>query len=118
MSNPYRDYKGMVYVAGTVAVGTDRYGDATVYRGDRSKDSEVPTLDVQSTLMMWREAYESLDAKLDELEAIAKRLALDLECMILDPVSWRNSSFQSLQDYQDMMDRWYPQEHVSPLGKD
>lgn len=41
MSNPYREYKDIVYTAGTVAVGADRYGDGTVYRGQRSSDSEV-----------------------------------------------------------------------------
>ena len=117
MSNPYREYRGMVYTAGTMAVGADRYGDSTVYRGEQSKDGEVPTLDVQSTIAMWQEAYQMLDAKLEELEALTKRMAMDLECVLLTN-GWRDESHKTLQAYQDIMDRWYPQDHVSPLGKD
>ena len=69
MSNPYREYRGMVYAAGTMAVGADRYGDSTVYRGEQSKDGEVPTLDVQSTMEMWKNAYERV---CDERDAIVK----------------------------------------------
>ena len=69
MSNPHRDYKGMVYTSGTMAVGADRYGDGTVYRGERSKDSETPTLDVQSTMEMWKNAYERV---CEERDAIVK----------------------------------------------
>ena len=45
------------------------YGDGNVYRGERSKDSETPTLDVQSTMEMWERAYEHV---CDERDAIAK----------------------------------------------
>jgi hypothetical protein len=45
-------------------------------------------------------------------------MALDLECMILNPTGWYNSAQDSLQAYQDLMDAWYPQDYVSPLGKD
>ena len=45
------------------------YGDGTVYRGERSKDSEAPTLDVQSTMEMWKRAYERV---CDERDAIVK----------------------------------------------
>ena len=69
MSNPYREYRGMVYTAGTMAVGADRYGDSTVYRGEQSKDGEIPTLDVQSTMEMWKRAYERV---CDERDAIVK----------------------------------------------
>ena len=59
-----------------------------------------------------------LMAKVGELEAVSKKMALDLECMILNPNNWKDSAHESLQAYQDLMDRWYPQEHVSPLGAD
>lgn len=118
MSNPYREYRGMVYTAGTVAVGADRYGHGTVYQGQRSSDSEVATLDAQSTIAMWQEAYQHIDAKLDALEALTKRLALDLECVLLNRDKWWDQAHESLQAYRDLMDAWYPQEHVSPLGKD
>ncbi len=45
------------------------YGDGTVYRGERSADSETPTLDVQSTMEMWKRAYERV---CDERDAIVK----------------------------------------------
>jgi hypothetical protein len=108
----------MVYTAGTRAVGGNAYGDGTVYRGVRSKDSEVPTLDVQSTIAMWQEAYQGVDAKLDELETLTKRLALDLECVMLNSDKWWDQAHATLQAYRDLMDRWYPQDQVSPLGKD
>ena len=38
------------------------YGDGTVFRGERSADSEVPTIDWQSTREMWKAAHEALDA--------------------------------------------------------
>lgn len=47
----------------------DCYGDGTVYRGERSKDSAVPTLDVQSTIEMWKNAYERV---CNERDAIVK----------------------------------------------
>ena len=74
MSNPYREYRGMVYTAGTMAVGADRYGDSTVYRGEQSKDGEIPTLDVQPTMEMWKRAYESKCFELESAELEVKRL--------------------------------------------
>ena len=120
MSNPYREYRGMVYTAGTMAVGADRYGDSTVYRGEQSKDGETPTLDVQSTMEMWQKACQRAQDKLDALEPLAKRMALDLECLTLDPQNahWHDTANESLQRFRDLMDAWYPQDHVSPLGKD
>lgn len=47
----------------------DCYGDGTVYREERSKDSETPTLDLQSTMEMWKNAYEFV---CKERDAIAK----------------------------------------------
>ena len=52
----------------------DCYGDGTVYRGQRSKDSETPTLDVQSTMEMWKRAYESKCFELESAELEVKRL--------------------------------------------
>lgn len=96
----------------------DCYGDGTVYRGERSADSEVPTLDVQSTMEMWQKAYQRADAKLTELEPLTKRLALDLECVLLNRDKWWDQAHETLQSYRDLMDAWYPQDHISPLGKD
>ena len=90
------------------------YADGTVYRGERSADSSTPTL---NTVEMWQEAYQSLDAKLNELEALTKRMAMDLECVLLTN-GWWDESHKTLQAYRDLMDRWYPQDYVSPLGKD
>lgn len=53
----------------------------------------------------------------------AKRLALELECLLLDTrdtaaVSrWWASAHEALEQYQADVDRLYPQEHISPLGK-
>jgi hypothetical protein len=57
-------------------------------------------------------------AALEALEALTKRLALALECVVLNPDRWWDQVHESLQAYRDLMDAWYPQEHVSPLGKD
>ena len=54
----------------------------------------------------------------------AKRLAMDLECMLLasDPGvavnRWWSEAQTSLANYKTDIDRLYPQDHVSPLGKD
>lgn len=83
-----------------------------------TQNSEAPTLDVQSTIEMWQEAYQMVDAKLEELETLTKRIALDLECVLLNRDKWWDQAHETLQAYRDLMDRWYPQETVSPLGKD
>lgn len=107
------------------------YGYDTVYRGDRSKDSAVPTYTVHelahakgvpslvtsAMLALNEKCTEALD-KLYVLEALTKRLALDLECVLLNRDKWWDQAHESLQAYRDLMDAWYPQEHVSPLGKD
>jgi len=61
---------------------------------------------------------EAIGQKLDDIEVVAKRLALDLECVLLNPSKWHNEAHESLQQYRNLMDAWYPQEHVSPLGMD
>lgn len=54
----------------------------------------------------------------------AKRLALELECLLLSceetavVSKWWASAHISLGEYQDDVERLYPQPHVSLLGKD
>lgn len=111
----------------------DCYGDGTVYRGERSADSAVKTYTLQelayakgvpsmvtSAMLAIGEDCMKANQKLHALESLAKRMALDLECLTLDPTSarWHDKAVESLQIYRDLMDAWYPQDHVSPLGKD
>lgn len=111
----------------------DCYGDGTVYRGERSADSAVKTYTLQelayakgvpsmvtSAMLAIGEDCVRANEKLHALESLAKRMALDLECLTLDPTSarWHDTAVESLQAYRDLMDAWYPQDHVSPLGKD
>ena len=59
-----------------------------------------------------------------QVAAHAKRLALGLECLLLSceetavVSKWWASAHAALGEYQDTLDRLYPQDHVSPLGKD
>lgn len=59
-----------------------------------------------------------------QIAAHAKRLALELECLLLSceetyaTSKWWASAHQALGEYQDDVERLYPQDHVSPLGKD
>ncbi len=109
------------------------YGDGTVYRGERSADSAVPTYTLQelahakgvpsmvtSAMLALQDKLSYALDQLAVLEPLAKRMALDLECLTLDPTSarWHDTAVESLQAYRDLMDAWYPQDHVSPLGKD
>ena len=70
-----------------------------------------------------KEFYESLLAD-REIAAHAKKLALALECLLLEceetavVSKWWASAHQALGEYQDDVDRLYPQSHVSPMGKD
>lgn len=71
------------------------------------------------------EKQEPVAASADtQIAAHAKRLALELECLLLSceetavVSKWWASAHQALGEYQDDIDRLYPQEHVSPLGKD
>lgn len=58
------------------------------------------------------------------IAAHAKRLALELECLLLScndtaAVSkWWNSAHEALEAYQAEVDRVYPQPRVSAFGKD
>ena len=118
---------------GVPLYGGDSYGDGNVYRGERSADSAVttytvhelahakgvPRLVTSAMLAMSEKLAEALD-KLHVLEEVAKRLSIDLECMTLDPQNahWHDTAQQSLQAHRDLMDAWYPRDHVSPLGKE
>lgn len=55
-----------------------------------------------------------------EIASHAKRLALELECLLLDCKDsvWWKSGHEALDNYQKAVDTLYPQDHVSPLGKD
>lgn len=54
----------------------------------------------------------------------AKRLALELEGMLLEcedtsaTSKWWGSAYQAIHNFHDDVDRLYPQDHVSPLGRD
>ena len=111
----------------------DCYGDGNVFCGERSKDSAVktytihelanakgvPSMVTSAMLALQEKLAYALD-QLAILEPLAKRMALDIECLTLDPTSarWHDAAVESLQSYRDLMDDWYPQDHVSPLGKD
>ena len=70
-----------------------------------------------------RQKYYAL-LKDREIAAHAKKLALALECLLLSceetavVSKWWASAHMALGEYQDDIDRLYPQDHVSPLGKD
>lgn len=59
-----------------------------------------------------------------EVASHAKNLALSLECLLLSceetsvVSKWWTSAHMALGEYQDAIDRIYPQDHISPLGKD
>ena len=50
----------------------------------------------------------------------AKRLAMELECLLLDSASsnWWASGNEALEHYRSDLDRLYPQDHVSPMGSE
>lgn len=122
-----------VGAGGVSLYGGDSYGDGNVYRGERSADSAVttytvhelahakgvPRLVTNAMLAMSEKLAEALD-KLHVLEEVANRLSIDLECMTLDPTNahWHDTANESLRRHRDLMDAWYPRDHVSPLGKD
>ena len=70
-----------------------------------------------------RSDYKALLAD-REVAAHAKKLALELECLLLSceetavVSKWWASAHMALKEYQDDIDRLYPQDHVSPIGKD
>jgi len=76
-----------------------------------------PELDVQATLLMWKEAYQRVNTKLGKLEALAKRLAFDLECVLLNHDKGCDHAHKTLQAYRDLMNHWYPQETTNDLTR-
>lgn len=79
-------------------------------------DAELESM--HRTLGQWPDAADAAIA------AHAKRLALELECLLLScndtaAVSkWWDSAHEALEQYRADLARLYPQPHVSPLGKD
>lgn len=77
---------------------------------------------ITKTRTVTKEFYDSLLAD-RKIAAHAKKLALALECLLLSceetavVSKWWASAHQALGEYQDEVDRLYPQDHVSPLGK-
>lgn len=69
------------------------YGDGTVFRGERSADSEVPTVDWQSTCEMWKAAHEKADRIANELQDTVHRQAQQL--------SRREASYNAVCDERD-----------------
>lgn len=59
-----------------------------------------------------------------QIAAHAKRLALELECLLTSTKDtaaqsrWWASAHEALDQYQAALDELYPQPYVSPLGKD
>ena len=78
---------------------------------------------INQTRTVTKEFYESLLAD-REIAAHAKKLALALECLLLEceetsaTSKWWGMAYSAIHDYHDDIDRLYPQDHVSPLGKD
>lgn len=75
-----------------------------------------------STRVLTNEFYNALLAD-RQVAAHAKRLALELECLLLScdtatATNWWTSAHEALANYQADIDRLYPQPHVSPLGKE
>ena len=81
----------------------------------------ILVLAIRLVLKMRAPVEQSADA---QIAAHAKRLALELECLLLDTKDtaavskWWDSANEALAQYQADIDRLYPQDHVSPLGKD
>lgn len=88
---------------------------------EQGQSCYCPNCEALSKQLATQESVASANA---QIAAHAKRLALDLECLLLSckesaAVSkWWASAHQALGQYQDDIERLYPQEHVSPLGKD
>ena len=75
MSNPYPQYKGITFYSGvgnTQQSSGNVYGDGTVYRGERSKDSEVQTMDMTAHeyKTLWYAAAKDIERIAEERDAI------------------------------------------------
>lgn len=59
-----------------------------------------------------------------QIAAHAKRLALELECLLLSTKDtaaqsrWWDSAHEALDQYRSTLDELYPQPYASPFGKD
>ena len=98
----------------------------------REYDSDEPNENVERervlgviTALRERLAQPEQEPSADEVIAShAKRLALTLEALLLSceetavVSKWWSSAHMALGQYQDDIDRLYPQDHISPLGKD
>jgi hypothetical protein len=77
---------------------------------------EVGTVILRSTLDDYRKDHQ--------IAAHAKRLALELECLLLSTKDtaaqsrWWDSAHEALDQYRSTLDELYPQPYVSPFGKD
>ena len=74
----------------------------------------------ESATVIPRSRFAAL-LKEEQIASHAKRLALELECLLLsceNNAKYWESANKALSDYQSDVDRLYPQDHVSPLGKE
>ena len=77
---------------------------------------EVGTVILRSTLDDYRKDHQ--------IAAHAKRLALELECLLLSTKDtaaqsrWWDSAHEALDQYRSTLDELYPQPYASPFGKD
>jgi hypothetical protein len=77
---------------------------------------EVGTVIPRSTLDDYRKDHQ--------IAAHAKRLALELECLLLSTKDtaaqsrWWDSAHEALDQYRSTLDELYPQPYASPFGKD
>ena len=76
MSTPYREYKDSVVY--TPQTESNCYGDGTVYRGVRSKDSTEQTIDltVHEYKMLWYAACSEIEKLTAERDAALSALEL------------------------------------------
>ena len=81
--------------------------------------------DVMKAIAALRERLAQPEPTADEVIAShAKRLALELEGVLLEcedtsaTSKWWGSAYQAIHNFHDDVDRLYPQDHVSPLGRD
>jgi hypothetical protein len=79
-----------VGAGGVSLYGGDSYGDGNVYRGARSADSKTCTFYAIALAQRGREIDEYY----------AQHLALELECMLIDPNEWWDSAAKVLDAYK------------------
>ena len=83
-----------------------------------------PDVDETITALRERLAQPQQPSADEVIASHAKRLALELEGVLLEcedtsaTSKWWGSAYQAIHNFHDDVDRLYPQNHVSPLGKD